>query len=67
LPPPAEWAENGSLWDILRSNKAGLVTPAVAVRWATDAARGMQYLHSRSLLHRDLKSKNLLVDMARSR
>ena len=32
------------------------------VRLALDAAKGMLYLHSKDLLHCDLKSLNLLVD-----
>ncbi|CAM6091839.1 unnamed protein product [Calypogeia fissa] len=36
----------------------------MVVRWATEAARGMNYLHTRNppVVHRDLKSVNLLVD-----
>jgi serine/threonine protein kinase len=34
------------------------------VRLALDAAKGMLYLHTKDLLHCDLKSPNLLVDKA---
>jgi serine/threonine protein kinase len=31
------------------------------IRFAMDAARGMQFLHEHHIMHRDLKSMNLLV------
>lgn len=33
------------------------------LRMARDAAHGMAFLHARSVVHRDLKSANLLVDV----
>jgi len=32
------------------------------IRMALEVARGMQYLHQKHFIHRDLKSHNLLVD-----
>merc|ERR1719272_2136587 len=31
------------------------------VRYALDSAKGMVFLHSRRMIHRDLKSSNLLI------
>ena len=40
------------------------MTWAGRVKLALDAAKGMLYLHTKNLLHCDLKSLNLLVDRA---
>ena len=59
-----EHAANGSLYGVLRRKATITFDGDTIVRWATEMARGMNYLHTRSppILHRDLKSGNVLVD-----
>jgi len=70
LTPPTraivtEFVPRGSLWDLLRDGDpatvAALALPAAPLRMAADAARGCAYLHASEVVHRDLKSANLLV------
>ena len=60
-----EHAARGSLYRVLhqRDRQAG-IDHARRIQWATEIARGMNYLHTRSppIVHRDLKSSNILVD-----
>ena len=60
-----EHAARGSLYHVLhqRDRLAG-IDHARRIQWATEIARGMNYLHTRSppIVHRDLKSSNILVD-----
>ncbi|KAJ0403856.1 hypothetical protein P43SY_004829 [Pythium insidiosum] len=53
-----EFMQNGTLTDLIRSRKA----PIDFFRVATEIAMGMNYLHLCSIMHRDLKSGNVLLD-----
>eukprot|EP01119_Soliformovum_irregulare_P006174 TRINITY_DN1796_c0_g2_i1.p1 TRINITY_DN1796_c0_g2~~TRINITY_DN1796_c0_g2_i1.p1 ORF type:complete len:1144 (-),score=335.54 TRINITY_DN1796_c0_g2_i1:51-3482(-) len=57
-----EYMEHGSIKDLLSNTEN--VDWKLKIRLAIDAARGMQYLHSCQppIIHRDLKSSNLLID-----
>ncbi|CAM9780862.1 unnamed protein product, partial [Ectocarpus sp. 13 AM-2016] len=55
-----ELASGGSLWNYLHSSSEPL-SHALQTAFLYDIARGMSFLHSKGVLHRDLKSANVLV------
>ena len=59
-----EYAEGGSLYNILHSNIESNYTAGHAISWALQCAQGVAYLHNmrpKPLIHRDLKPPNLLL------
>ncbi|CAI7742163.1 unnamed protein product [Closterium sp. NIES-53] len=56
-----ELMARGSVRDVLDQRGCGLPLP-MALKILRDAARGLDFLHRRGIVHRDLKAANLLVD-----
>ncbi|KAG6722715.1 hypothetical protein I3842_03G173600 [Carya illinoinensis] len=60
-----EYMPNGSLGDVLRGSKGGLLDWPTRYNIALDAAEGLSYLHHDCvppIVHRDVKSNNILLD-----
>jgi serine/threonine protein kinase len=66
LEPPdlciiTEFMMRGSLHDVLHNDKLQLPFPLLR-NMIVDILKGLQFIHSAGIIHRDLKSPNLLVD-----
>eukprot|EP01087_Luapelamoeba_hula_P003945 TRINITY_DN138_c0_g1_i2.p1 TRINITY_DN138_c0_g1~~TRINITY_DN138_c0_g1_i2.p1 ORF type:complete len:1733 (-),score=273.96 TRINITY_DN138_c0_g1_i2:43-5241(-) len=57
-----EYMELGSLYDVLHNELVPRLPTGLKIKLATQAAQGMHFLHSSGILHRDLKSPNILLD-----
>lgn len=55
-----EFMSGGSVYDCIR--REGTLPLVQILKIATEVARGMDYLHQRKIIHRDLKAANLLLD-----
>ncbi|KAK4874123.1 hypothetical protein RN001_013483 [Aquatica leii] len=61
-----EYAEGGSLFNVLHSRPKAQYCAANAISWCLQCAQGVAYLHAmkpKPLIHRDLKPPNLLLIM----
>lgn len=56
-----KWMKNGSLYHALHS-KEMIMQPTDLSIAIYDIARGMRFLHANNIVHRDLKSLNVLID-----
>uniref|UniRef100_A0A4W5NJE8 Mitogen-activated protein kinase kinase kinase n=1 Tax=Hucho hucho TaxID=62062 RepID=A0A4W5NJE8_9TELE len=54
-----EYCAQGQLYEVLRAGRK--ITPSLLIDWAMGIAGGMNYLHLHKIIHRDLKSPNMLI------
>ena len=57
-----EYVSRGSLFDLLHRSPNLTLLVSQALWFARDIAEGMSFLHASGVMHRDLKSANVLVD-----
>jgi serine/threonine protein kinase len=57
----SDFMSGGSVYDYLHKNNNAFKLPEI-LKVATDISKGMNYLHQNNIIHRDLKTANLLMD-----
>ncbi|XP_050886590.1 serine/threonine-protein kinase STY46 isoform X12 [Lathyrus oleraceus] len=56
-----EYMSGGNMYDFLHIQKSVLTLPSL-LKVAIDVSQGVKYLHQNNIIHRDLKTANLLMD-----
>ncbi|KAL5150383.1 Serine/threonine-protein kinase STY13 [Glycine soja] len=61
-----EYCPGGALKSYLIKNRRRKLAFKVVVQLALDLARGLSYLHTKKIVHRDVKTENMLLDKTRT-
>lgn len=59
-----EYCENGSVLEFVDGQDFESLTTMTRLSFCHDAARGLEYLEARKVVHRDVAARNLLLDAA---
>ncbi|KAJ4957200.1 hypothetical protein NE237_013983 [Protea cynaroides] len=61
-----EYLPGGTLKQFLIRNRRKKLALKIVIQLALDLSRGLSYLHSKKIVHRDVKSENMLLDTQRN-
>ncbi|KAG2031102.1 kinase-like domain-containing protein [Suillus americanus] len=56
-----DYAEGGTLWDVLESSPEGRLPEADLLWWAPQAVCAINWCHSQGFVHRDIKPQNFVL------